>query len=440
MPKALLYKNMTPRQRELYDKVMNAPNERLFLYDNQVGVDGALAIAEAIKVNTSLTELSLVKIDLGDAGARAIAEAIRVNRTLTELNLSRNQIGPVGAQSLAAALKVNKKVEVLFLAANQFGDAGLQEIAEMLFVNKTLEMIYLHENQIGDAGAPAVAEALEVNKTLKELKLSENHIGDAGAQAFGEALKVNSTVTIDLSNNCIGKAGARAMADARKVNPTRLTPHMGSQINPLAFALLPRLASADDIQAVFHLLTSRHEVEATAYSAPRRGSTGRGKPRKLSAPKGPTTPPEPAVLPALPAEIAECIMHEAYYWPAVQHTKRMQFNEDGPADVLQVTVPGDSVGDSARRVKAIQVLRGWRHPPADTSPLVFDLVVRDERGAVRYEGAAKPEFLDSTVQRVTIVPATHPIMRQMRDGWKVQVRRSKAVIGVVFEHLYLGYV
>ena len=45
--------------------------------------------------------------DIGDDGAKAIAEALKVNPVLTTLDLWNNSIGPEGAMAIAEALKVN---------------------------------------------------------------------------------------------------------------------------------------------------------------------------------------------------------------------------------------------------------------------------------------------------------------------------------------------
>ena len=52
------------------------------LYNNQIGDQGATAIAEAMKVNGALTELFLQGNGIGDQGATTIAEALKFNGAL----------------------------------------------------------------------------------------------------------------------------------------------------------------------------------------------------------------------------------------------------------------------------------------------------------------------------------------------------------------------
>eukprot|EP00966_Prymnesium_polylepis_P229350 5307323-Prymnesium_polylepis.1 len=52
---------------------------------NNIGDQGATAIAEALKFNGALTVLVLDGNKIGHSGATAIAEALKVNGALTEL-------------------------------------------------------------------------------------------------------------------------------------------------------------------------------------------------------------------------------------------------------------------------------------------------------------------------------------------------------------------
>ncbi|KJE97562.1 hypothetical protein CAOG_007399 [Capsaspora owczarzaki ATCC 30864] len=409
-------RSMTERQRELLD-------------GNRIGNVEVQAIAEALKVNTTLTQLELSDNQIGHAGTKAIAEALKVNTTLTRLSLSGNQIGYAGAQAMALttltvlslganqlgdsgalaiaeALKANKTLTALDLQLNQIGTSGAQAIAEALKVNTTVTYLGLDGNQIGDAGALAIAEALKVNTMLKGLLLYANQIGDVGAQGIAAALMVNTTLkAFPLAYNCIGHLGSQAIDEARKRNCGCLV-EIGDQINPLAFSLLPRLASAGDSHTVFGMLTSGLELEN-----------------------------QPASLPALPTEIAELIMDKAHYWQGLEKTKRWNFHVDTPDCVLKVTVPQE---DSIR-VKVIQVLRERKQPPNNIGDCVLNLTVRDEQGTVQYECAVHPTFVSSNLALATIRQASHPIIQQMREGWEVQLRPSTFALYVLLERLYVGY-
>ncbi|KJE97167.1 hypothetical protein CAOG_010090 [Capsaspora owczarzaki ATCC 30864] len=418
----LSYQSMTQSPQDLYDTVKNASGQ-LSLLNRQIGEVGARAIAETLKVNKTLKYLDLDNNLIGDAGAQSIAEALKVNTTLKALSLAKNQIGDVGANAIAEALKVNKTLTWLDLGKSRIGNAGAQAIAEALKMNAMVTEIGLKQNQIGNVGANAIAEALKVNKTLTWLDLGKSRIGNAGAQAIAEALKVNTTLIVLLQSD----VGAQAIAEAFKVDPKpRLTTlkrncisnarsqainlyrsydgrglYIYEQVNPRAFSLLPRVATADDLQTVFCLLTS-----------------------------GPELKDQSTFLPALPAEIADIIMDEAQYWQGEQHTKRDPY-DDRP---VKVTVP-QSINGNSTRVKAIQVVRDTGKLYHRIGDNVFGLIVRDEQGTVQYEHEAKATFVDSTLVSATLWPASTPIIRQIRVGWEVQVQPSKSARDVLFESL-----
>ena len=198
---------------------VNTTLTQLDLRDNNIGDAGATSLAEAMKVNTTLTQLVLRQNNIGDAGAASLAEAMKVNTTLTQLDLLGNNIGDAGATSLAEAMKVNTTLTQLVLWQNSIGDAGATSLGKAMKVNTALTQLVLWQNNIGDAGAASLAEATKVNATLTQLDLSHNNIGDAGSTSLGEAMKVNTTLTqLNLRHNHIGDAGASSLGEAMKVN------------------------------------------------------------------------------------------------------------------------------------------------------------------------------------------------------------------------------
>ena len=74
--------------------------------NEQIGYQGVIVLAEALKVNTEVKELDLSGNGLCDNSVRVLAEALKVNMALTTLDLSSNSIGDDGAAAVAEALKV----------------------------------------------------------------------------------------------------------------------------------------------------------------------------------------------------------------------------------------------------------------------------------------------------------------------------------------------
>ena len=133
----------------------------------------ATSIAEAIKVNQTLTNLGLSRNAISFAGATSIAEAIKVNKTLTHLNLWSNGISNAGSLSILFLY--------LDLSDSDNSDTGSLSLAEAIKVNKTLTVLSMSRNSISEASATSIAEAIKGNKNLTVLNLSDNRGVDAGA-------------------------------------------------------------------------------------------------------------------------------------------------------------------------------------------------------------------------------------------------------------------
>jgi hypothetical protein len=54
----------------------------------------------------------LVNNSIGSNGAQALSEALKINSTLADLSLYGNMIGDNGVQALAQALKINSTVSI----------------------------------------------------------------------------------------------------------------------------------------------------------------------------------------------------------------------------------------------------------------------------------------------------------------------------------------
>ena len=84
--------------------------------DNAIGVDGVVALAEALHHNSTLEKLVLGYISIGDDGAEALAKALCHNSTLKELRLYGNDsIGKKGTHQLIESLALNKSISHLSL-------------------------------------------------------------------------------------------------------------------------------------------------------------------------------------------------------------------------------------------------------------------------------------------------------------------------------------
>ena len=189
---------------------------------------GLLQLARAIYHNSTLQEKSLEDLRCtvdGDHEAESFAQLLveypdMVNSNTVYGGGAFTNISDVGAVALAQALRHNSTLKYVHLSNNSISDAGAVALAQALHHNSTLEYVHLSNNSISDAGAVALAQALHHNSTLRWLDLSNNSISDAGAVALAQALHHNSTLLgLDLSgNDAIGEEGTHQLVQALTVN------------------------------------------------------------------------------------------------------------------------------------------------------------------------------------------------------------------------------
>ncbi|KAL0237753.1 hypothetical protein GEMRC1_012227 [Eukaryota sp. GEM-RC1] len=140
---------LKPRLREVLEEIRNGSVSEVSLGNNSIGTEGAIALAGALKVNSTVTKIDLWGNSIGNEGAIALADALKVNSTVTQINLGYNSIGTEGAIALADALKVNSTVTKIDLGGNSIGNEGAIALAYALNVNSTVTKIYLGGNSIG---------------------------------------------------------------------------------------------------------------------------------------------------------------------------------------------------------------------------------------------------------------------------------------------------
>jgi hypothetical protein len=181
--------------------------------------DTGKVIAEALKINKTLTKLSLNGNKLYDYGACAIAEALKHNSTLKTLNLSDTYIHGEGTKSIGKTLEINKTLTKLSYAGNHCYTEGAKAIAKALKHNSTLITLDLSDSSIDTYGVIPIAEALKTNTTLKLFHFRSHYSGDFGAKAIAEAVKINTTLTLlDFRSDTISVDGEKAIREALETN------------------------------------------------------------------------------------------------------------------------------------------------------------------------------------------------------------------------------
>jgi hypothetical protein len=187
---------------------------------------GLVAVLEALATHPALSELYL-GLNAFDGEGRALAALVALIRAegsrIHTLHLIGNEIGPDGARAIAEALRGNRSLKALAIKSAALGPKGAKHFAELLAAEGdeacVLETLDLGANLVEDEGARALGEALATNGHLQTLGLYGSNIRTEGATALGQALRTNTALkTLYLVNNALGPKGAQALAKALPAN------------------------------------------------------------------------------------------------------------------------------------------------------------------------------------------------------------------------------
>ena len=136
-------------------------------------------IVRATALCDGMTSFRMFRV-VHDHTIQVVAAVLGANKSLLELDLWNNSIGPEEAVTLADALMSNMTLQTLCISHNNIGTKGLTALADALKVNASLKTLDLEVNGINTEGASAIIDAIEVNHTLVSLKgIESDEIAEA---------------------------------------------------------------------------------------------------------------------------------------------------------------------------------------------------------------------------------------------------------------------
>ena len=180
--------------------------------DNKIGDTEATSLSDALKTNTTLT-----KLDLKSEGKRNNTKIALVNQPTPSIltKSTDNIIGDKGATSMGEALKTNTTLTQIELRGED-----KRNNTQIASINKPLFSINIKsiENRIGERGATSLFYALKSNTALTKLDLkSEHKRNNTQMASISNPL---FSILIQSTDNNIGDAGATSLSDALKSNTT----------------------------------------------------------------------------------------------------------------------------------------------------------------------------------------------------------------------------
>jgi Ran GTPase-activating protein (RanGAP) involved in mRNA processing and transport len=189
---------------------------RLDLSHHGVGAAGAEALARLLTCDRcALTSFNVSSNWIERGGALALAEALQTNLTLTDLRLCRIGCGGEGTAALLTALPHNPQccLRVLDLSSNPLSASRASSLGEVIGRSPTLERLELRSCRLGDEEMAALTAGIGRSRSLQHLDVSDNKFGAPGAAALAAAFATCPSLTsLNVSENQIGDARLAALA------------------------------------------------------------------------------------------------------------------------------------------------------------------------------------------------------------------------------------
>ena len=221
---------------------VNTRLKELHISSCNIQSSDSVHLAKALEENTT-TQLETLWLDgspIGSEGAVAFANMLATNKSLTELCLSRCSIQGEGAVCLAKAMGKNSSVTKFDINHNPIGSEGAVAFADMLATNKSLTKLNMSGCSIQGEGAVCLAKAMEKNSSVTEFDISFNPIGSEGAVVFASMLKKNQCLKILDLRDSVGVVGTLELIESLKHNTTLKKLVLSKKCKPPSFSTLDK--------------------------------------------------------------------------------------------------------------------------------------------------------------------------------------------------------
>lgn len=172
--------------------------------------EAAHALAAVLPRLARLSSLKLNWNKLAVVGAREVAAVLpQLAESLTELDLGLNELGTEGAEALATALASMVKLRALNLSSNAIGDVGARAIVEALARSESvtsLTELDIGSNGLSNLGAYTVVNTLGRLVSLTSLNLCGIDMGSEACLAVAALLPLLPHLTVLGVDQCgLGK-------------------------------------------------------------------------------------------------------------------------------------------------------------------------------------------------------------------------------------------
>ena len=225
---------------------VNTRLKELYISYCHIQSSDSVHLAKALEENTT-TQLQILWLEcnlIGSEGAVAFADMLATNKSLTELNMRWCGIQGEGAVRLGKGMEKNCNVTEFNISGNPIGYEGAVAFANMLTLNKSLTELDMTYCNIQGEGAVCLGKAMEKNSTVTEFGIRNNPISTEGVVAFASMLKKNQCLKrldlSDLDDDSVGVEGAIELIESLKHNTTLEELVLSPGCKPPSFSTLDK--------------------------------------------------------------------------------------------------------------------------------------------------------------------------------------------------------
>lgn len=209
----------------------NSALRQLWCAHNQIGVDGALALAQLVCTSTALTALDVRGNHLEDEGLYALGmammrskqcplrfvrcDAIDLGENVSQLKLTPFLDATSTVTLLAGAIKNNTVLRAVSVVDAKISPEATSLLAAAMRVHQALTALSLTRTSLGDVGVAALARGLKSHGGLKSLVIDNCGVKQKGAKALATGLRGCSALSeLGVRNDSIYDAGVSAISEA----------------------------------------------------------------------------------------------------------------------------------------------------------------------------------------------------------------------------------
>ena len=171
----------------------------LHLNDNVMTEEAAQDLADVIKNNTHLKQLSIRNNKLG-VSAAVILQALTRTSNLKVLNLNGSNLTGQVVEHLVSVIKNNSGLEQLYLSYNDF-KSSVSAIFKALKENSRLNILNLNDNVMTEEAAKDLADVIKNNTCLKQLSIRNNKLGVSAAVILQALTRTSNLKVLNLNGS-----------------------------------------------------------------------------------------------------------------------------------------------------------------------------------------------------------------------------------------------